>query len=529
MTRANLSLDHGGYSLFMDERITFDGVRAILHPGNFSNFLYGILNGGDQRYGRDLWNLSALASWIPEKIAGERGQILATRLFLEACLIIGAYILSSVAVSKKFARPVLFSLLLVLPYSAYYSSMPKPEPIGILMASFILLMLKRDPEKYYFVIQLVAGLSFGNKISFLVFVVLIEFFLVSKRLLRFENIERSISMFLLGLSVAVPILGLLLFPMIVLFSIPYKKKRIYRFPVVQFFLKIIIGVICAQLLNTLIWKQNFLRTWIGWTFLGTSHPSDSSAIGPMTWLKYFAVSWWPSIWLGRIFLIALLVVGFEIFWRNRLNLKNWRVSDIIFASGVLMNLSIFLSVHRLWGMYLWIGTILCLVGAIENIVLFFQSRRAKQWISEGIILLVVFAMAAPLVKGDIWSEKILLKRDSSTDFIVKQQDYLVVEELLDHRTSSKISTKIVVDPVMFVPVSNKFLTVDRFWGPLYRWEDADYYIIGSEHSPGKSTDTMEITSYRNHVSNIGESCSMKPCFKELATLPSGGLILVKVS
>lgn len=54
---ANFDLTAGRFSLFMDERITFDGVKKILHPDGFRSFI-GSVVGGDQRYGRSLWVLN---------------------------------------------------------------------------------------------------------------------------------------------------------------------------------------------------------------------------------------------------------------------------------------------------------------------------------------------------------------------------------------------------------------------------------------------------------------------------------------
>ncbi len=40
--RANADLTDGRYALFMDERLTFDGVRRILHAEDFDAFLWAV-------------------------------------------------------------------------------------------------------------------------------------------------------------------------------------------------------------------------------------------------------------------------------------------------------------------------------------------------------------------------------------------------------------------------------------------------------------------------------------------------------
>jgi len=49
----------------MDERITFDGVRNILHPDSLRHFIWSVFDGGDHRYGRSLWNSMAIFSFVP--------------------------------------------------------------------------------------------------------------------------------------------------------------------------------------------------------------------------------------------------------------------------------------------------------------------------------------------------------------------------------------------------------------------------------------------------------------------------------
>ncbi|MCK9799076.1 hypothetical protein M1B34_15510 [Pseudomonas sp. MAFF 302030] len=79
-TLANIDLADGRFVLFMDERITFDGVTRILHPDGIVNFFESVINGGDHRYGRILWNSIAVFSMVPEKLFGEFGQIFSTRM-----------------------------------------------------------------------------------------------------------------------------------------------------------------------------------------------------------------------------------------------------------------------------------------------------------------------------------------------------------------------------------------------------------------------------------------------------------------
>ena len=91
-TWANKDLSEGRFALFMDERITFDGVRRILYPESITDFMLSIVHGGDHRYGRSLWNSIALFSFIPERIWGVTGQIIASRM-TQAIILSSSFIL----------------------------------------------------------------------------------------------------------------------------------------------------------------------------------------------------------------------------------------------------------------------------------------------------------------------------------------------------------------------------------------------------------------------------------------------------
>ena len=170
---ANLDLSIGGYALGMDERISFDGVRNILHPKSTHSFFYAIYNGGDHRYGRILWNSIALAVFLPDLLFGEQGQIVGARMF-QVILLFGSVLLISFGfVKRAFLRVVLIGLLLTLPFSTYYMSLPKPEPLAILFICLFLYFYFHRKRPWVWVFL---GLAFGTKISMLP-VVIIFFFL----------------------------------------------------------------------------------------------------------------------------------------------------------------------------------------------------------------------------------------------------------------------------------------------------------------------------------------------------------------
>jgi len=167
-TKANLNLAQDPYFLPGDERITFDGVKELLHPESFLAFIDTIIDGRNNPYphiyGRILWNISAIFSFLPEKFWGVSGQIIATR-FTHAIIQLLAYgLLVFTFIRSWILRGLAILLLVALPYTAYFATMPKPEPIQLLCLALFLAFSARNQFRfgYYWVFL---GLAFGAKIS----------------------------------------------------------------------------------------------------------------------------------------------------------------------------------------------------------------------------------------------------------------------------------------------------------------------------------------------------------------------------
>ena len=132
------------FALFMDERISFEGVSNILHPNGISNFIWSITDGGDHRYGRIFWNSIALFVFLPEYFFGEFGQIFFARMFQASIVITSFVILAKTFINNPILRIVLFFCLLNIPFSDYYMTSPKPEPIQLLFLSTFLFYYKKQ-------------------------------------------------------------------------------------------------------------------------------------------------------------------------------------------------------------------------------------------------------------------------------------------------------------------------------------------------------------------------------------------------
>ena len=212
---ANADVTVGRFALFMDERITFDGVKNILHPKGCHHFIWSITDGGDHRYGRSLWNFMALFSFLPERFFGDAGQIFAGRM-TGVLILLSAFVLLAVTFVKRwFLRFLLLASLLAMPYTDYYMSMPKPEPLQMLLLAAFLYFFKRNNMSFRGGYWIFLGLAFGTKISTLPMVGVFAIGASLNYLPRLDRLDMnesvrdvlcSLGYFLLGLGLAVPIL-----------------------------------------------------------------------------------------------------------------------------------------------------------------------------------------------------------------------------------------------------------------------------------------------------------------------------------
>ncbi len=163
-TWANLDLTDLRAGLFMDEVIPFDNIRRIITASSPEALGFAIADGGDHRYGRIFYNISALFGWLPYHLAGDPGLIIAIRS-TQVALLIGAMVIFCLSLLRTW-RVRVFALLAMacLPYTDYFLTQPKPEPTQLLWyALFMFFAVRRRFAFGWHWIFL--GLAFGTKIS----------------------------------------------------------------------------------------------------------------------------------------------------------------------------------------------------------------------------------------------------------------------------------------------------------------------------------------------------------------------------
>jgi hypothetical protein len=562
---ANTDLTAGRFVLFMDERITFDGVRHILHPSSIEDFIMSVIHGGDHRYGRSLWYSIALFSFIPEHFFRESGQIIADRM-AQVFILLSSYCLFAISFLRSwFMRFVLMVVLLAMPYTAYYMSMPKPEPLQILFIAIFLNFYKKEQFSLKSPYWAFLGFAFGTKISTLPIIpVFILFgyinYIEQKDISKyFKDILSVLFWLLVGLAFAEPILAGHIFISFLLYFITIKYiPNNLRHVQTNYAVIIFIGAL-NLLVGAALYKAGLnanLAFWGGSTFLNTAHGTDRPDIWLGSWVMYFISDWMVAPQLMVICLILILIIYMVLSLKYCLkDIANFSGVNNIFSiaiilSGVMLNLSVMIMTHRLWGLYLFPGMILITVGLLSvlelniantdnNILNNLEKMRLYlARISLSVALLIVCVWWLPKSISDF---KALANRTRSDIYITQYSSYIKITEFLAKYAKTKDKTlKVLADPKLFLPESNNHYEIKEFFGPFIQWGDRpDVILFSSAHTAKRKLIPMNATVYKSFilecdgygmfVAHDNEKCSNALCYRKSADLPGGGEILTLVT
>lgn len=310
-----------------DEYLTVRQVYSILEPASWKHFVMAVISGEKLYYGRVMFYVDALLAYIPYKIWGVDGMILAIRMTHAVVLAFGLLILAQTFINSK-GYKLLFLIFCGLGfYSNYFIMMPKPEPFQLLFLALFLKYWKQADWKFgksFFWL----GMAYGAKFNILF---------------------------------ALPIIGLIcLIPSLQpwtdkLKTIGKNKIRPFLLSIVWFFGGLIVAIPCLILIPA---KPIVLQTYINHTFLGSGQIDDDPSVTWFQWLfNSYSFYFWGINWGAVVFLILVGTVAFVIFkhWR-----KTKRVTDEF--PILLISLSLFVPVilltKRLWPHYLWTAHIL---------------------------------------------------------------------------------------------------------------------------------------------------------------------------
>lgn len=561
---ANTDLTAGRYVLFMDERITFDGVRHILHPVNVSDWILSVVHGGDHRYGRSLWNSITIFAFIPEYFFGETGQIIAGRM-AQVIILLAAYGIISVSFLRSwFMRFILMAALLAMPCTAYYMSMPKPEPLQLLFIALFLFFYKKNDFSLNSPYWVLLGMGFGTKITTLPLIPVFLMFAFTENYEKiiaryFKDVLTSLLWILLGLCFAVPILaghvfGSIALYVVVLKYMPELKRQFnffYNYTVIIMIAAL--NVLIAVMLNRIGIKSG-LMTWVASTLLNTAHGSDRPEIWFGSWVQYFVTDWALAPSLITVVMIVLLGIYFLFSFFYNSSKFSWKINNKFPASVVLAGLILYLSImftaHRLWGLYLFLGTILIVAGLFILLQQDFddfrynnQSLRTKasSYLACTVFPLFVLIVSVWWFPKSISNFSELANRTNSDEYKSQYQSYIKITDFLaGYSKGCDKRLKVLADPWLFLPESNTYFEIKEFWGPFTQWADLpDVILFSSKHTAKRKSIPKNATQYKSFilerdgynmfVANDNEKCSNTLCYRKSADLPGGGEILTLVT
>ena len=368
-------------NLYVDENITFSGVKRILHPGSVNEFIWAITDGDDHRYGRILWNSIAAAAYIPTAFFGDIGQLLAGRMLQVVLLISSFIILAQTFIESKPLRIGLIFTLSVMPFTTYFMTMPKPEPIMIFyLASFFYFYKKSNLEeaKPYWILL---GMAFGAKISILPAIPILLFVALYNKTLGRKPIETLRMIFItvvyifIGFCLAIPMfikasgiviiqLGILYF----VFRLGIKNKMLaWGLALVTALCILAIPEIRNHLPKNLGIRYA-LEQWIHATFMKLNYGGLEPNYTWRDWSKFF-ITYWMMMPVSIAIAISCLIGSLTILIFTSLAIR-WRQLDssllilgALLIIGCLMFVSPFISIkNRMWGMYLYPGSILVITS-----------------------------------------------------------------------------------------------------------------------------------------------------------------------
>ncbi len=456
---ANADLAEGRFALFMDELITFDGVKKILHPDGWGHFIYSIVDGGDHRYGRILWNILSIVSFIPERIFGEKGQIFASRMFLSLSLLSSYLILSITFLRNNVLRLIALVLLLSLPFTAYYSTMPKPEPLQLLFLSLFLVFAIRKEFLFGFY-WIFLGLALALKVSLLPVVLFVIVFSFYKEI-------RNHSWYKFLFSSSMVATGFIISELYLLKTIIYRTMD----PVKDLITSILVNARFAGDDRLISFSDWFLYIIRGYTRI-------------------------PPWLMMTILIICTLFVLFYVmhyFSKNGNKRFLYRVIDffeddgvIFLIFGMLMMFPVVVFIKRVWGFYLHAGTVFLTIGFLiisEKLI----NIKILYYRYLGISILILFSLTSLLfcTPHTLLKFKKLSKRTQNELYIKRYEEYLYIKDFLKE-ISPYINRKINVyyDPVLFSINSTDKFKIVPFWGHFIHYEHRyDIIIFEDKHTP----------------------------------------------
>ncbi|MEL6662969.1 MAG: hypothetical protein AAFR33_08190 [Pseudomonadota bacterium] len=513
---ANLDAGQARHMLFMDELISFDGAEAIRNADTpFHAVREAVLN--DQRYGRTMFYLSFVASTVGDVFGGEQGKILATRMAFALVLCAGICLLSWTHLKTPLGRAGAIAAGLAIPFSSYYATMPKPDPLMVFfLAAYLWAWNRKGIGLGYPMIWL--GLAFGAKIAAIPAVVVLIAMAFGQVYLTGQGITQTMRKdtivgFLAGWLMSVPA---------IIASIP-----------------------------------GGLRAYLDQTWLNTGHAMDMEGIGLLDWLgllhrtAFFGPGLATALVLAAfagIILLAIWTASGRPLSVDRLlgNARALARSDMYlpFAcglAGAAMLAAIMISTQRLWQFYLFPGTLLvtvATVAALEYVV------RAKRGLSPRLRTVAaafgVSAVLASTAAGSVhtYSDFETLASRSDTEYYrFKERAHAAITQIAEREAAASDAEpfQIVYNASLWHPSDTDAVNYIEFYTAFWHWHleldivgliDADMSLENAPEAFRTLPKRVRAQDVLPLHTDIDGPCTKAPCYRQI---PSGvdGLYLFR--
>ena len=558
---ANLDLTIGRFALHMDEQLLYDGVFKILHPKNIGSFFFNVFDGFDHRYGRVFWYAYSIVCFLPEIILGPKGLIFFSRMLSVLLLSASCLILCNVFLKTFFFRLFAFFIFINLPFSSYYMTMPKPEPLQLLFLSLFFVFFKKNKYSLNKKHWVFLGLSFGTKVSMFPVVIttlmfsLYHSFLTEKPKKPFSKALTAIFYIILGLSIAVPVLliqylfsVLLYFLLIKLISKALTATTSHKAFLITtlFFANLFYSFIIKKLYGT----SSGLVIWFDQTFLGVGHGYDNADVDFFKWVEYLMNEHLsPFLTINTIlFALSFFVVIF--FLKTKKTISDFGKGNPSIPEAlllVLLGLSLFFAVffasNRISGFYLFPGSVLLVLGLISSCEGLLKAKQgAKKMHGNKIAFLFVVCLSGVALflwlPQNLKTLEGLAKRTKSPEHKTNYSSYLQINDFLtfySKEKNRKIHIKNIGSP--YVPNDNEYFSIQDLFRPFTSWDRGFEALlvkdIGSvsikKINPSFFNYALRVEEkkgYDKYVVNFDENCSSKECYKKIKTFRNGTEFLV---
>lgn len=510
------------YYLPIDEFLIFRGVTYILHPDSFSGFINAIVNGGFRGidsfinkifnnitepglffnahyYGRFTWYASALVSFLPEIFFGEKGQIIATRIFLGLPSIIAFYVISFILLKNYLLRLSSLIIFIIIPPTIFYLAIPKPDNFQLLFLTLFLVYEYKGNiknKKHWIFI----GLSMGMKITSFVyfFIWFFSFYFRSSNKSLKDKLDFFISTgkyTLLGFAIINPIF------------IPFLVSFLFFFNLDNKIFNYSINKVTRYLLSLIFFILSFpgFFMFIHGMAINTKHGSDNIDVNAVDWFHSIFNNWFSSSYLLLSFLIVLIFYSLFNVSKELNKKRKFSFAKKTIISSLVFLLIPILQMNRVWLHYLYVGTILLIVGLFIYYEVFFSSKISKiknflaRFFLFGFIVLCILNLNSQFLSSiNTLNSRNISSVDSSSPNIQAEEIY---SEIFEYFT--KVDSEKTINVSYDASLINLTLRVNSIYffvnyGPP-KWNNLNFeYLIISKYNIQKcKTISDKILEYKN--------------------------------